>query len=219
MPWGSCRAPALAAQFRQQCQQGQSEDREVIPLDLIEQLHAANTDAYGFLANLDEAAPGWDEENPVALVLGAGGAARAVVYALIARGFGEIRLVNRTFSRAADLAAHFAGPVQVFDWRERDAQLKGCGLVVNASVLGMTGQAPLEIDLAQAAKECVVSDLVYSPLRTKLLSNADARGLRSVDGLGMLLHQAVPGFEKWFCVRPDVTSELRALVSADIAGP
>ncbi len=181
-------------------------------------LHAANTDAYGFLANLDDAAPGWDDDKPAALVLGAGGAARAVLHALLGRGLGEISLVNRTFSRAVDLAAHFAGSVQVFDWQDRVAQLKGCGLVVNATTLGMTGQAPLEIDLSGAAMTCVAMDLVYSPLKTKFLSNADARGLRSVDGLGMLLHQAVPGFEKWFGVRPDVTSALRERVSADLEG-
>lgn len=179
-------------------------------------LHAANTDAYGFLANLDEAAPGWDDDKPVALVLGAGGAARAVLYGLIGRGLREIRLVNRTRARAAALQAHFAGPVGVFDWQERDAQLRHCGLLVNATTLGMTGQAPLEIDLAGAAEDCVVTDLVYSPLNTGLLSSAAARGLRTVDGLGMLLHQAVPGFEKWFGVRPGVTSELRARVSADL---
>lgn len=181
-------------------------------------LHAANTDAYGFLANLDEAAPGWDDGKPAALVLGAGGAARAVLHGLIGRGLREVRLVNRTFSRAEALGAHFAGPVRVFDWQDRGVQLKDCGLVVNATTLGMTGQAPLEIDLSGASKECVVSDLVYTPLKTRLLTSAGALGLRTVDGLGMLLHQAVPGFEKWFGVRPDVTSELRARVSADIEG-
>lgn len=181
-------------------------------------LHASNTDAYGFLANLDEAAPGWDGTRRAALVLGAGGAARAVLHGLIGRGFDEIRLVNRTQARAEALAAHFAGPVTVFEWQDRGAQLKGCGLVVNATTLGMSGESPLEIDLAGAEQTCVVSDLVYSPLKTKLLSGAEALGLRTAEGLGMLLHQAAPGFEKWFGVRPEVTSELRALVSADIEG-
>jgi len=181
-------------------------------------LHASNTDAYGFLANLDEAAPGWDDTKCAALVLGAGGAARAVLHGLLGRGFDEIRLVNRTQARAEALAAHFAGSVRVFEWQDRGAQLKGCGLVVNATTLGMSGESPLEIDLAGAEQTCVVSDLVYSPLKTKLLSSAEALGLRTAEGLGMLLHQAAPGFEKWFGVRPEVTSELRALVSADLEG-
>jgi len=183
-----------------------------------DRLHASNSDGYGFLANLDEAAPGWDDDKSPALVLGAGGAARAVLHGLISRGYSEIRIVNRTKSRAAALTAHFAGPVQVFDWEDRDAQLEYCRLVVNTTTLGMTGEVPLEIDLAGARKQTVVTDLVYSPLKTGLLENAAARGLRTVDGLGMLLHQAVPGFEKWFGVRPEVTRELRALVTADIEG-
>ena len=179
-------------------------------------LHASNTDAYGFLANLDEGAPGWDDARSPALVLGAGGAARAIVYALLARGFSEIRLLNRTRSRAEALAAHFGAAVQVFDWEARSGQVPGCALVVNTTTLGMTGAAALEIDLSGAQKSCAVTDLVYSPLRTGLLEQADALDLRSVDGLGMLLHQAVPGFEKWFGVRPAVTRELRDLVIADI---
>ncbi|GBE43284.1 shikimate dehydrogenase [bacterium BMS3Bbin10] len=179
-------------------------------------LHASNTDAYGFLANLDEGAPGWDDPKSPALVLGAGGAARAVVYALISRGFGEIRLVNRTGPRAEALAAHFDGPVQALDWDGRSGQVPGCGLVVNTTTLGMTGAARLGIDLSGAGETCVVADLVYAPLRTELLEGARALGLRTVDGLGMLLHQAVPGFEKWFGVRPRVTRALRDLVVADI---
>lgn len=181
-------------------------------------LHASNTDAYGFLANLDDGAPGWDDGKSPALVLGAGGAARAVVYALIARGFGEIRLVNRTRSRAASLAAHFDGPVQVHDWDRRSARVPGCGLIVNTATAGMTGAARLEIDLSGADEDCVVADLVYTPLQTELLKQARASGLRAVDGLGMLLHQAAPGFEKWFGVAPSVTRELRELVIADLEG-
>ena len=181
-------------------------------------LHASNTDAYGFLANLDERAPGWDKDKGAALVLGAGGAARAVLHALLSRSFREIILVNRTRARADALGAHFNGPVRVADWDERDALVGGCALAVNTTTLGMTGQAPLEFSLAGAGEAMVVTDLVYAPLKTGLLARAEAKGLRSVDGLGMLLHQAVPGFEKWFGVRPDVSDELRNLVIADLAG-
>ena len=181
-------------------------------------LHAANTDAYGFLANLDERAPGWDKDKGAALVLGAGGAARAVLHALLSRSFRDIILVNRTRARADALGAHFNGPVRVADWDERDALVGGCALAVNTTTLGMTGQAPLEFSLAGAGEAMVVTDLVYAPLKTGLLARAEAKGLRSVDGLGMLLHQAVPGFEKWFGVRPDVSDELRNLVIADLAG-
>ncbi len=179
-------------------------------------LHASNTDAYGFLANLDEGAPGWDEGNPIAMVLGAGGASRAILHALLSRGIKQIRLLNRTFSRAEALAAHFGGQVLVQEWDARNVQLEGCGLLVNATTLGMTGEAPLEIDLAGLGKNAVVTDLVYAPLQTDLLKRAEEKSLRCVDGLGMLLHQAVPGFEKWFGVRPQVTRELRALIAADI---
>ncbi len=182
-------------------------------------LHASNSDAYGFLANLDERAPGWDKDRSATLVLGAGGAARAVLHALLSRSFRDIILVNRTRARADALAAHFKGPVRVVDWDERDGLAGGCALAVNTTTLGMTGQAPLEFDLAGAGETMVVADLVYAPLKTKLLAGAEARGLRSVDGLGMLLHQAVPGFEKWFGVRPDVSDELRNLLIADLVGP
>lgn len=180
------------------------------------ELHASNTDGYGFITNLDEGAPGWDEAGPVVVVLGAGGAARAIVHALLARDVREIRLLNRTRSRADALATHFGGPIHVHDWDTRDAQLEGCGLLVNTTTLGMTGQAPLEIDLAGLPGNSVVTDLVYAPLQTQLLKRAGEKALRGVDGLGMLLHQAVPGFEKWFGVRPQVSEELRALVTADI---
>jgi shikimate dehydrogenase len=179
-------------------------------------LHASNTDAYGFLANLDAGAPGWDKDKSTALVLGAGGAARAVLHALASRSFRDIILVNRTRSRADALAAHFKGPVRVVDWVERDAHVKGSVLMVNTTTLGMTGQPPLELDLSSADEGSVVTDLVYVPLKTALLERAGAQDLRSVDGLGMLLHQAVPGFEKWFGVRPQVSDELRNLIVADL---
>jgi len=181
-------------------------------------LHASNTDAYGFLANLDEGAPGWDGIRPIATVLGAGGAARAILHGLLSRGFTEIRLLNRTSARAQELAAHFGGRVHVHDWNSRNDQLEGCALLVNTTTLGMTGQPDLQIDLAGLGQDAVVSDLVYAPLQTQLLKRAEGKGLRCVNGLGMLLHQAVPGFEKWFGVRPQVSEELRALVTADIEG-
>ncbi len=179
-------------------------------------LHASNTDGYGFLANLDERAPGWDENRSCALVLGAGGASRAILHALGSRSFRDVILVNRTRSRAEALAAHFKGAFRVADWEKRNALVGECALLVNTTTLGMTGQPPLELDLSNAAEGCVVNDLVYAPLKTKLLEHANDAGLRGVDGLGMLLHQAVPGFEKWFGVRPEVSSELRELVIADI---
>ncbi len=182
------------------------------------ELHASNTDGYGFLANLDERAPGWDENSSCALVLGAGGAARAILHALAGRSFRDIILINRTRSRADDLADHFQGSIRVANWEVRNALVEECALLVNTTTLGMTGQPPLAIDLSSADAACVVTDLVYAPLRTQLLEQASEAGLRSVDGLGMLLHQAVPGFEKWFGVRPEVDSDLRDLVIADIGG-
>jgi shikimate dehydrogenase len=179
-------------------------------------LQASNTDAYGFLANLDERAPRWDENKSCALVLGAGGAARAILHALGSRSFRDIILVNRTRSRADALANHFKGAIRVKDWEKRYAYVEGCTLLVNTTTLGMTGQPSLEFDLSSTGEGCVVTDLVYAPLKTQLLAQAEAKGLRTVDGLGMLLHQAVPGFEKWFGVRPEVSSELRDLIIKDI---
>jgi shikimate dehydrogenase len=182
-------------------------------------LHASNTDAYGFITNLDVEAPAWNEALGGVLVLGAGGAARAILYGLIAAGATKIFLANRTRARAESLARVFGPRVEVIDWDARHTALAACGLLVNTTSLGMTGQEPLEIDLAGLAKDAVVADLVYNPLETKLLAAARARGLKSVDGLGMLLHQAVPGFERWFGVRPSVTPELRAHVAATLEAP
>lgn len=180
-------------------------------------LRASNTDAYGFLKNLDQEAPGWDEGRKMALVLGAGGAARAVLFGLLNRSFSEIRLTNRTRSRAEALASHFDAPIRVVDWDERNAQVAGCGLIVNTTSLGMTGSSPLDLDLSAADAATVVTDLVYVPLKTPLLEQAESLGMRTVDGLGMLLHQAEPGFEKWFGVRPEVTADLRDLIVADLS--
>ena len=175
-----------------------------------------NTDVEGFLTNMDEGAPGWAERSRSAVVIGAGGAARAVVHALVSRGVGRIAIVNRTPARAAALAERFGRTVIASSWDNLSSELSQADLLVNASSLGMQGQAPLDIDLRPLPTRAVVSDIVYVPLRTALVEAARARGLPAVEGLGMLLHQAVPGFERWFGRRPEVTTELRALVEADI---
>jgi len=179
-------------------------------------LRATNTDVEGFIANLDATAPGWDRRLGSALVLGAGGAARAVVFGLLERGIGHIRLANRTAERATALRATFGARVEPAAWSDVDSLLAQAGLLVNTTSLGMAGQPPLTIELARLPAGAVVSDLVYAPLETALLTAAKARGLRAVDGLGMLLHQAVGGFQRWFGVRPQVTKALRALVEADL---
>ena len=187
-------------------------------LDAAGRLNASNTDAYGFMSNLNAVAPGWNEGRRPVLVLGAGGAGRAVLHSLLAEGASRILLANRSAGRAQELAAAFGPAVTVVDWRERNRALSGCGLLVNATSLGMTGKDALDLDLASLPSDAVVADLVYSPLGTRLLAAARARGNRAVDGLGMLLHQAVPGFERWFGVRPAVTDELRAHVAASLGG-
>jgi len=178
-------------------------------------LRSTNTDVEGFLANLDQATPGWDRGLESAVVLGAGGGARAVIYALLAREVQHIAVVNRTRERALALQTQFGARVQPAGWDEIGGLLGSAGLLVNTTTLGMVGQPPLEIDLRGAAS-LVVADLVYAPLETGLLAAARARGLRTADGLGMLLHQAVRGFELWFGLRPQVTADLRALVEADL---
>ena len=178
-------------------------------------LRSTNTDVEGFLANLDATTPGWDRGLSTAVVLGAGGGARAVIFALLAREVSRIYVINRTEARAKALQKKFGARVQVARWDETTGLLGGAGLLVNTTTLGMVGQPPLEFNL-RAPPSMVVADLVYDPLVTGLLASARARGLRTADGLGMLLHQAVRGFELWFGVRPEVTTELRALVEADL---
>ena len=180
-----------------------------------DRLRSTNTDVEGFLANLDAVTPGWDRGLQSAVVLGAGGGARAVVFALIAREVERIYVINRTPARAKALRKQFGKRVHVATWDETTGLLGGAGLLVNTTTLGMVGQPPLEINL-RCQPSLVVADLVYDPLVTGLLASARARGLRTADGLGMLLHQAVRGFELWFGVRPEVTPELRALVEADL---
>jgi shikimate dehydrogenase len=179
-------------------------------------LRSTNTDVEGFLANLDITAPGWDRGLETAVVLGAGGGARAVVFALLQREVGRVYVINRTSARAQVLKKKFGARVHVAGWEETTGLLGGAGLLVNTTTLGMVGQPPLEINL-RCPLSLVVADLVYAPLETRLLATARARGLRTADGLGMLLHQAVRGFELWFGVKPEVTPELRALVERDIA--
>jgi shikimate dehydrogenase len=172
-------------------------------------LYGDNTDAFGFIENLRAGAPSWRPDSGCALVLGAGGAARAVITALIDAGVTEISLSNRTLARAYDVAQYIGGNVAVVPWEARDTAAEGVTLLVNTTTLGMTGKAPLEMDIRALADDAVVTDIVYAPLQTPLLASAHARGLTTVDGLGMLLHQARPGFEAWFGVRPEVTADLR----------
>ena len=178
-------------------------------------LRSTNTDVEGFLANLDVAAPGWDRGLESAVVLGAGGGARAVVFALLQREVCRVYVINRTRDRAQALKKKFGARVHLAGWNETTGLLGGAGILVNTTTLGMVGQPPLEINLRCPAS-LVVADLVYAPLETGLLASARARGLRTADGLGMLLHQAVRGFQLWFGVRPEVTPELRAMVEADL---
>ena len=180
-----------------------------------DRLRSTNTDVEGFLANLDAATPGWDRGLSTAVVLGAGGGARAVIFALLAREVGRVYVINRTAARAKALQKKFGNRVQVASWDETTGLLGGAGLLVNTTTLGMVGQPPLDLNL-RCPPSLVVADLVYDPLVTGLLALARARGLRTADGLGMLLHQAVRGFQLWFGVRPEVTAELRALVEADL---
>jgi shikimate dehydrogenase len=179
------------------------------------ELRSTNTDVEGFIGNLDASAPGWDQAAE-ALVLGAGGASRAVVFGLIERGISRVHLANRTLERAKALAGQFGASVHPVMWDAVGELLPRAKLLVNTTSLGMHGQPPLEIDAGQLPGDAVVADLVYVPLETPLLKAARARGLKTADGLGMLLHQAVRGFELWFGRRPEVTSELRALVEADL---
>jgi shikimate dehydrogenase len=179
------------------------------------ELRSTNTDVEGFISNLDASTPGWDQATD-ALVLGAGGSARAVVFGLVERGIKRVHLVNRTLERARALADQFGPSVHPAAWDAIADLLPGAGLLVNTTSLGMHGQPALEIGVNLLPQRSVVADLVYVPLETPLLRAARARELKTADGLGMLLHQAVRGFELWFGQRPQVTSELRALVEADL---
>lgn len=180
-------------------------------------LSGGNSDAHGFAANLDEHAPHWAANGP-AVVLGAGGAARAVIHALKTRDARDIRIVNRTLARAGELRDRFGAGVSAHPPEAVTDLLADAGLLVNTTSVGMAGEGEgeLPVDPALLPGHAVVTDIVYVPLETPLLAAARACGLKTVDGLGMLLHQATPGFERWFGVRPQVTPDLHALIVADL---
>ncbi len=175
-------------------------------------LRSTNTDVIGFLSSLDVGAPGWDKNLKTAVVLGAGGAARAVVYGLVERGAERICVVNRTLARAEVFRERFGPRVYPVGWDAVPKLLKEAGLVVNATSMGMTGNPDLPLDLGGARDGTVIGEIIYVPLKTKLLEAAEKRGLKHSDGLDMLLYQAVRGFELWFGVKPKVTPELRQII-------
>lgn len=178
-------------------------------------IHADNTDGYGFIANLRQNAPGWTPAAGPAAVIGAGGAARAVIASLIEVGVPEIRLANRTRTRAEALRQEFGAKVIVHDWVQAGNMMEGATTVVNTSSLGMTGKPDFRVPLDALSPNAVVTDLVYTPLRTRLLEEAAEIGCVTVDGLGMLIHQAAPAFERWFGVRPEVDQAVRDAVVAE----
>jgi len=175
-------------------------------------IQADNTDGAGFIANLRQHAPHWLPSAGPAAVFGAGGAARAVIAALIEVGVPEIRLANRTRARADALRSDFGAKIHVQEWVQADAMIDGAATVVNTTSLGMTGKPDLVLPLGSLSPQALVTDLVYTPLKTQFLIEAEERGATVVDGLGMLLHQAAPGFERWFGQRPDVDDATRAAV-------
>ena len=179
-------------------------------------LHADNTDIEGFLFNLDESASDWDNHLDKAVILGAGGAAAAIIQALSERRASKIIIVNRTLEKADDLARRFGGSIKTTSFEKISEALDQATFLVNTTSLGMNGQPPLDIDLSIVSNNALVTDIVYVPLITNFLKSAQNRGLTIVDGLGMLLHQAVPGFDHWFGQRPRVTAELRTMIEADI---
>jgi len=181
-------------------------------------VHGFNTDFMGFLGNLDQQAPGWSEGLDEAIVLGAGGASRAILVALRERGVKRVHLLNRTAATAEAVAGQIGDPVRAASWSSLAELAPRAGLLVNTTSVGMHGTAFAELPLERLPGSALVTDLVYVPLRTPLLAQAQQRGLRTVDGLGMLLHQAVPGFEAWFGVRPEVTPALRTAVEATLGG-
>jgi shikimate dehydrogenase len=183
-------------------------------------VHGSNTDTYGFMTNLGATVPDWRRPGAAALVLGAGGSTRTILYGLLDAGVTEIRLTNRTRAAAEALAREFDPPtkkITVVDWDDRSAAIKDAAVVINATSLGMSGQGSPGIDFRGADTRTVVADLVYIPLETEFLASARREGLRTVDGLGMLLHQAVPSFEAYWGLRPSVTPDLRAMIIADLA--
>ena len=177
-------------------------------------IHADNTDGYGFIANLTQNAPDWQPDKGAAAVIGAGGAARAVVASLLESGVPELRITNRTKLRAEQIKNEFGAKVVVYDWAQAGNMLEGAMTVVNATSMGMEGKPALRVPLDALAPGTLVTDLVYTPLMTPFLAEAQSRGCEVVDGLGMLLHQGAPGFERWFGQRPEVDDDLRRAVLA-----
>ena len=177
-------------------------------------IHADNTDGYGFIANIRQNAPGWIPDLGPAAVIGAGGAARAVVASLLESGVTELRITNRTRVRAEQIKAEFGAKVVVYDWAQAGNMLEGAMTVVNATSMGMEGKGALRVPLDALMPGALATDLVYTPLMTPFLLEAQSRGCEVVDGLGMLLHQGAPGFERWFGRRPEVDEALRAAVLA-----
>ncbi len=179
-------------------------------------LAGANNDAYGFMESFLEAFPDWRADAGPVAVIGAGGAARAVVYALAERGAREIRLVNRTFLRAESLAKAIGGPIMPLQWEDRRAALEGASLVVNTTSQGMARNPPLDLSLDRLPRQALACDVVYIPGETPFLADARARGHRTLNGLGMLLHQGRRAWQSWFGIDPQVTPELRAMIEATI---
>jgi shikimate dehydrogenase len=175
-------------------------------------IHADNTDGYGFVANIQQNAPDWEPTSGPAAIFGAGGAARAVISSLIGIGVSEIRIANRSRARADALRQEFGETVKVFEWADAGKMMSGAVTVVNSTSLGMVGKDEFDVPLDDLSSSATVCDIVYTPLHTPLLIAAREKGCTIVDGLGMLLHQATPGFERWFGQRPEVTEGLRAIV-------
>ncbi len=172
-----------------------------------------NTDAYGFIENIKQVEPNWNATQGPAMVFGAGGAARAIVWALLSEGVPEVRITNRTKQKAIALTDILGAKVRVVDWMDAESELNDVVTLVNTTSLGMKGSAPFNKDISNLPTNSLVVDLVYNPLETDLIRQAREVGLRSVDGLGMLLHQAVPGFEKWFGLKPMVTEEIKTVLN------
>lgn len=181
-------------------------------------LHAANSDTYGYMAHLDASAPDWrDRDGPVA-ILGAGGTARAIAYGFLSAGVSEVRIVARTVGRAEEIARQLGPAITVVPWPQRDRVMHECRLIANTTTLGMNGVGAPDLDFMRCRSDLIITDAVYTPLETPFLAHARRCGLQTVDGLGMLLHQAVLGFSKWFGVTPEVTDELRDILVRDIEG-
>jgi len=181
-------------------------------------LEGRNTDAFGFITHLHDTLSDWRPDSGHAVILGAGGAVRAIAVALVDAGIGRIMIANRTVKKAQQIADDLGGNVEAVSWEDRERVLAGAGLLVNGTSLGMVGNAPLELSLDHLPKSAAVYDIVYAPLKTALLAAAEARGNPVVDGLGMLIHQARPAFKAWFGTMPEASAELRNLLLRDLGG-